>query len=217
MQYTDSGQDPYCYPGTTVLKNLPGITDEEKLQEFEADSIQWQQIQLEKNPIQGNFDLEHLQKIHLWLFEQVYEWAGKIRTVNIGKDGFLFASYPFIEDYARTLFAKLAKERATWNPSNPPENFIQKLAEYLGEINSLHPFREGNGRTQRIFIGQLAKQYGIKLDWEKISASEMIVASKPAMVGNNTKLEQILTACAQKHPAPTNPKKPKPSEDYGDI
>jgi cell filamentation protein len=148
MRYAGEGQDPYCYPGTDVLKNIPGIRDNETLQQFETEISQWEQARIELTPVEGAFDLSHLREIHRRLFQQVYEWAGAIRTGNISRDETLFANHSLIESYGVEVFEKLAGERKLWVRDSPPREFLGRLAEYFGEINALHPFREGNGRTQ---------------------------------------------------------------------
>jgi cell filamentation protein len=83
--------DPYAYPGTSVLKNLRYVRDPERLARFEADATSERIRELEEKPLVGSFDSRHLQAIHHHIFQDVYEWAGEFRTVNIGKSGDLFA------------------------------------------------------------------------------------------------------------------------------
>lgn len=125
------------------------------------------------NPIQGNFDLNHLQKIHRFIFEDIYSWADELRCVNIAK-GNQFCLCQHLEIYAADLFNKLKAENYLIGSN---ENIAHRLAYYLSEINVLHPFREGNGRTQRLFIEYLAENAGYRVDFSNVSAREMIVAS----------------------------------------
>ncbi|HBP39158.1 MAG TPA: cell filamentation protein Fic [Clostridiales bacterium] len=125
-------------------------------------------------PIKGNFDLDHLREIHRFIFEDIYTWAGKLRTVNIAK-GNQFCLCNVLEMYAAGMFKEISKENYMINHSF---NIIpQRLAYYLSEINVLHPFREGNGRTQRLFIEYLASVGGVEVDFSEVTNREMIIAS----------------------------------------
>lgn len=184
--------DHYVYKGTDVLRNLANIRDGTTLERFESASTLYRQACLSSKPIVGNFDLSHLKAIHRWLFQDVFDWAGEIRTINISKGGTMFGSHHFIENYSASVFRKLAKERDSWR--NTPEriDLPARLAEYLGEINALHPFREGNGRTQRIFIGQLAAGHGLKIRWDQMRQHQMVQASISSFVGDNRELAFLI-------------------------
>lgn len=162
--------DPYLYPGTNVLQNKPGIRDNSKLSEFEYEATAVRAAQLRDNPITGNFDLDHFKAIHAHLFSDVYEWAGQIRSVNISKGGTSFAGADFIAAEAKRLGASLAKENNLRGLEKP--QFVERLAYYYGEWNALHPHREGNGRTTRELIGQLAREAGYEFDQTRIDNSK---------------------------------------------
>ena len=103
--------DPDVYPETDVLKNLAGIEDPNRLQQFEAVSTAYRMSELRFNPIPGAFDAPHLQRIHRHIFQDVYSWAGKPRTVDIRKEGeFWFCRHEFIEQSLIDLFTKLSGE-----------------------------------------------------------------------------------------------------------
>ncbi|PYT91786.1 MAG: hypothetical protein DMG36_16995 [Acidobacteria bacterium] len=101
--------DLYVYPGTTVLKNIPGIRNQEILDHFEADRMGQRSLELIERPLSGLFDIEHLQGVHRYLFQDVYEWAGVFRTVDIAKGNSYFAHVPYIESTLRDLFERLSK------------------------------------------------------------------------------------------------------------
>ena len=143
---------------------------------------------MEQNPIDGNYDLEHLKGMHRFIFGDIFEWAGTLRTVNISK-GVLFCRVEFLEDNCNDIFRKLSKERFE---EMDIEDIVSTLAHYLGEINAIHPFREGNGRTQRAFINQLAMKYGYYLDFSKISEKEMIEASYHSFNVDDTKMIALI-------------------------
>ncbi|MOA16957.1 Adenosine monophosphate-protein transferase VbhT [compost metagenome] len=149
-----------------------------------------QAAKLREQPVAGKFDLEHLRQIHRRLFGDVYDWAGEIRQGEIQKGDTIFARHLMIDSAGRRLFQQLAQERHLQDLD--AEKFSQRAAYYLGEINVLHPFREGNGRTQREFIGQLARNAGYDIDWTGISQAEMIRASIDAYNGNADSLARLI-------------------------
>jgi cell filamentation protein len=162
--------DPYTYPGTRVLRNIPGIRDDASLRDFEYEQTKLRIEELRDNPIPGKFDLEHLKAIHAYVFQDVYEWAGKTRTVNISKNGDAFAQPAFIEGAGRQLGAAIAKENNLQGLEKP--QFVERLALYYSDWNALHPFREGNGRSTRELIGQIAREAGYELDQTRIDNSK---------------------------------------------
>jgi cell filamentation protein len=158
--------DPYVYPGTDVLKNKAGLRNEAAWRKFEHEQSASRAIELKTNPIPGKFDLDHLKAVHKHLFQDVYEWAGEIRTVSINKDAIPFAPPAFIESHTKTLAADLAKENHLEGLHKP--RFVERLAHHFTEFNAVHPFREGNGRALREFVGLLARNAGYELDQTRI-------------------------------------------------
>jgi len=157
--------DPYLLPGTAVLRNRCGITDAAVLADFELKASLARVAELELRPVEGDFDLRHLCAIHRRIFGDVYDWAGAIRTVDIAK-GMPFCRYDAIENEARRVFGAIADD--DYLVGFDRESFVSRLAEHWGEVNALHPFREGNTRTQRVFFQQLAQVAGWPIDWKKI-------------------------------------------------
>lgn len=192
MGYERDGNDPYLYPGTEVLRNLGDLRDEHSLGNFETEAVLFRHMQLLARPVQGNFDLAHLQAIHRHLFQDVYSWAGELRVVDISKGASRFASHHFLESYSSGVFARLEGEQNQWRREGVPSDFPERLAEYLGEINAMHPFREGNGRTQRAFISCVAAAHGFQILWEKMDQSSMIRASIASMQGDDRMLGDLL-------------------------
>jgi len=180
-----SNRDDYIDSASGVLKNRLGITDEAKLEETEAALVAARSYELAQNPLKGKFDLDHLKAIHRYLFGDVYEWAGQIRLIDLTKDSTRFASYHHIEMAARKVFHKLEEEN---HLAGLPEGvFSQRAAYYLGEINALHPFREGNGRVQREFISHLAYKNDFYVEWQHMTQYEMIQASIESFNGDCSK------------------------------
>ncbi len=171
--------DPYVYPNTEVLKNKFGIRDSERLLEIEKTITlgAWQDIREGKIKIKKTFDYKHLKSLHKELFKDLYDWAGKERTVDISKPGTLFCRAMFIEEEAKRIFNNLKKDNFLKDIKDKSK-FSEKLGQLFLDINMLHPFREGNGRSQRLFIGDLAKENGYYLEWTNISKEEMIQISK---------------------------------------
>lgn len=141
-------------------------------------------FQLILNPIKGNFDYQHLKDIHKHIFQDVYTWAGKDRF-EIGLDGqFLKGNQHFVPGnelpkYSKIIFDEL-KEQNFLKHCKDIDSFAKDTANFMMELNALHPFREGNGRTQRIFLNDLAINAGFKMDLNLISEFKMITASKLA-------------------------------------
>jgi cell filamentation protein len=183
--------DPYVYPGTTLLKNIPGIRDQEKLDRFEADRVGQRSLELIENPLSGLFDVVHLQRIHRYLFQDVYEWAGHFRTVDIAKGNSYFAHVRHIQSALEIVFEKLSEEQHLRGVNQ--EAFAHRGSEILGTLNAVHPFREGNGRTQREFVRELAHKNGYWVDWSKVSREELYEASDVSfMRGDNKLFEELL-------------------------
>jgi len=169
--------DPYVYPGTRVLKNLLGIHDAQELSNVEYDLTWMRRQQLELNPIQGDFDLQHLQAIHHHLFQDLFAWAGQLRTVVISKGSSVFyASDDFATAGAYTF--NYLREASLLSPGNMSDDvYVEGMAEFISRLNYLHPFREGNGRANRAFIDQVAALSGRTMSWRNVGKDENLRAS----------------------------------------
>ena len=185
------GEDTiYIYMNGDVFKNKLSIQDSELLEtaEKEFSAVRAQYLLLQ--PITGNFDLAHIQTIHRELFGDVYDWAGEIRRIDISKGNTRFANFAFIENESRKLLEKLRSENYLHGLDK--DKFAERAAYYLGELNVLHPFREGNGRTLRLFITQLAMKNGLQIHWQNISAEQMIQASIQAYHADSGLLARLI-------------------------
>ncbi len=190
----------YCYPQSDVLINNLGITSEEKLAEVERKLTMIRLYELLEHPIIENFDLSNLCKIHKYIFQDLYSWAGEIRTVDISK-GYYFCHCNYIEANANKLFADLKKDHYLKGFSF--DRMIKEMAYYFSEINALHPFREGNGRAQREFIRSLALYNGYRLKFSNISTEFMMKASIDSFACDYRKTEEMFTKCLCKIETPT--------------
>lgn len=180
--------DRYCYPNTRTLKNKLDIYDHKTLEQAEIELTSVQLFELQTKPIKGQFDFRHLCKIHEHIFQDLFDWAGKIRTVNISKNN-IFCLVQHIPSYADTIFAHYYDDCNA--AKYDPEKFINTLTDYYADINALHPFREGNGRTQREFTRELCLALGYDFDMTKTNHNEMLEASIESFNDTNTKLKQI--------------------------
>ena len=169
----------YCYKESDVLVNKFDIRDNKKLEEIERKIVLAKLYELRQNNRIGDFDVNHFVGIHKFLFEDIYPFAGLFRTENIAKGNFSFAEWEYIEDELKRILDQLKEENYLQNLDR--EMFIKRLSYYMAELNVLHHFREGNGRTIREFIRQLAYKNGYVLNLKNITKAPNIV-DKPAMV-----------------------------------
>jgi cell filamentation protein len=185
--------DPYLYPGTDVLKNLRGIRDPDILARFEAEATSRRIVQLINSPVPGRFDTAQLKAIPKHIFQDVYAWAGQFRTVNISKGGHPFGAAAFVEPALNDLLQKLSAEN--YLQAVDPKVFASRAGFFLGEINAAHPFREGNGRTQREFIRELGLHAGFVVDWSRITRDQMTAASRESFqTGSSSALAELISA-----------------------
>lgn len=166
--------DRYVYPGTDILINKFNCRDAKELKKIEALSTGGNLAWLQLHPIEGAFDFEHLKRIHHFIFQDLYDWAGQIRDVDIGKNN-LFCRVRFINDYAETVFGDFYS--SCDNNKDNKDSFIETLAAHYADLNALHPFREGNGRAQREFTRELCLKCGYVFDLTKTRHEEMLSAS----------------------------------------
>jgi len=186
--------DPYVYPETNVLKHLRDIRDLARLSKFETDMSQRRVAELEHRALRGKFGIAHLQAIHRYIFQDVYAWAGEQRTVAIARPGqFYFALSQQIRPCLLRTFADLQAERHLKGAA--AQEFCHRATHYMGELNAIHPLRDGNGRTQREFIRQLALHGGHGLNWVHVTRAQMYAASHLSFqAANNSGLEKVLMA-----------------------
>ncbi len=181
----DAISDPYCYEGTTILKNVPGIRDQAALNEFEAAMT----AQRSDEPLpSGRLSAAHYRAVHRHLFQDVYSWAGEFRTVRIGKGGSAFCYPEHIDREMQKLFADLRRQNYLRNLS--AAEFAAHAARFMSTLNAIHPFREGNGRTQMTFLMLLADRAGHPIDVEQLVPERFLSAMIASFDGN----EQLLVS-----------------------
>jgi cell filamentation protein len=161
-----------------VLKNKLGILDADELDRIERKLVA--QRNSEGAPA-GRFDLDHLKAIHRHLFQDVYAWAGKIRIVETAKDGSQFQFRQYIGNGMADVYRRL--EQANFLRNLNSTEFAEQAGPIMGDVNYVHPFREGNGRTQLAYLKQLAHQAGHSIALSRITPKRWIAASRSAHGG----------------------------------
>ena len=180
--------DPYLQPDGT-LKNKFGVADAAELERRESDRASWRALSLADSGGLAKAGLARLQAIHHHLLQDVYAWAGEPRTINISKAGFQdstqfhrFTPAAEIEAAARDVFGRA--EAAGYFKGLSRQDFAKLAADHFADVNQLHAFREGNGRTQRLYIQSVAPDAGHTLDFAGISHERMIAVSIATDSGN---------------------------------
>jgi len=178
-----------CYPGTTVLINKFGIRDQGKLDEVESVISSARYAEWLSAPKTYTFDFGHYKAIHRALFSDLYDWAGEVRAVNISKKGTGFVPFGQIEQQAELIFKRI-RERGYFK-NLPHSEFVDEIVDFYCITNLLHPFREGNGRTQRVFLTQLIQNAGYTIQFGEIDADLLMIATIQSAQGVTDHLKEI--------------------------
>jgi cell filamentation protein len=186
LSYT-SEHDALCYSGTSVLKNIPGYLDQAALDEFEA--AMYEERIAEPLP-PGSLDYVHYRAIHQHLFQDVYDWAGEVRTIRIGKGGNWFCYPENLDRHMATTFDWLDERDNLVGHDRP--SFVSSAAHFLSELNAGHPFREGNGRTQLVFLKLLVINAGLPFNDAAVEPDRTLAAMIASFSGNLTPLEALI-------------------------
>jgi cell filamentation protein len=189
-------EDPYSDPVTGVLYNKLGLGTAAELEAAEREITQAALILLDESPVSPTCDLPQVQEIHKRIFGDIYEWAGLSRTVAVAK-GFMFCLPQYMDSSAAAIFRELRDEDCLCGLRH--DAFVSRLAHYLREVNALHPFREGNGRAQRAFFGQLARDAGFTLAWQHLDAARNVEASAAIMRGDPEPMRDARRARQGRH------------------
>jgi cell filamentation protein len=180
--------DPYCYPGSSVLRNRLDLRTQAELDAFET----FITAQRADEPLpRGRLSYRHYRAIHRHLFQDVYAWAGRIRDVRIAKQGSMFAYPEHIDREMQRLFRNLGAERYFRNLNAP--KFARKSAHFLADLNAIHPFREGNGRTQLTFLALLAERAGHPLDLDRLRPAAVLKATIQSFAGKEQALVRVIS------------------------
>lgn len=185
------GEDPYTYPGTTVLVNKFEIRDESILEEAEREfsTLAAANCSFQKPP----YNFEYFCKLHKMLFGDLFEWAGTPRTIDLSKGNTRFCNVSYIQNEARKLFEKLAK--SNYLDGLNFENLVEDIAEYYCDINVIHPFREGNGRAQRLLFEHIVLNCGYDINFASVGKEEWVVANIHGYHCDYEPMKVILRKC----------------------
>ena len=189
MAYSITPSSDDCYPGTGVLINKLGITDQKQLDENETLITSVKTLQIEMQPATVEPDFLYLKHLHRTLFDELYSWAGEVRTINISKMRTAFCPADQIEETAKGIFDRLQAKHYFRGLSR--NELVCELADLYDSINYLHPFREGNGRAQRLYFRRLAQWINHSLNFAAVDSDRMMIATIRASAGVMDDLRQV--------------------------
>ncbi len=188
-------QSIYCYPDSDVLKNNLNIHNKEDLRRAEEEFVAVKQLLLLKQPLRGYFTQNHLMRIHRFLFEDVYPFAGKVRREQISKGNTVFYP-PTLIKRELSRVSEMIHESGFLRES-VREKQLQNLSRVMSALNLIHPFREGNGRCIREFIRCMAMKYGIALNWGNVDRDALLEAAV-ASVADDVAFCTVLMQCEER-------------------
>ncbi|OAH41470.1 cell filamentation protein [Sphingobium yanoikuyae] len=191
--------DPYTYPGSDTLRNRLGITDDKLLTEAERRFTLARGAEAARMTFPGT--AEGYRALHRHLFQDVYDWAGQDRTVNIAKGGSRFAAVSYIGRELDKLFADMRDKNEF--RGLPRDEFFDRLGNHINEVNAIHPFREGNGRTMRLHAAQIAREAGHPIRIAEIDKDQWLEASRHGfLTGDHRAMSTVLGTAAARHMPP---------------
>ena len=184
----DAINSRYTYKNSNVLKNKLNIKTEKKLKEYETKMVAFKLTTIQKLSFERTYDEKHLRFIHQYLFFEIYDFAGKYRLENITKENFLFSDFHYIEENIKDIMKKID---INVFKKYDFDTLVSKISEIMTDLNVLHPFREGNGRTTREFIRQLLEDLGYEIKWYLIDYDEILEASRKAVSDDSEQIELL--------------------------
>lgn len=180
----DDFVDPYVWPGTSILRNKLDIKDQVKLNRAERAITFEGRRKLDDEKPPKTIDADYLCHVHRTLFGELYEWAGEFRTVDISKAGSQFAPVAFLGRALGFLESEISTS-GLLSPRINDSDFIEGASKTLANLNYIHPFREGNGRTQRAFLDALAAKSGRSICWRNVSDRDQMHAAVASFNDND--------------------------------
>lgn len=192
MGYSIEASRYGCYPDTACLINKFGIKDDKILSEIETEITFAKAAILESEDVKLPLDFEFYKYIHCFLFEDLYDWAGQLRKVDISKKRTAFCAVEELELSCEACFNRLKEEHYFKKYSR--KQFVEEIVDFYVTTNFLHPFRECNGRTQRIFISKLIKYNGYDFNFSNIDPDFLMIATIKASSGVTDNLYDIFNS-----------------------
>ncbi|WP_028958731.1 Fic family protein [Sulfitobacter sp. 20_GPM-1509m] len=192
MSRYDVAEDPLCYPGTSVLRNKADLTDQDELDQFE----QLMFLTRSEEPLpEGALDYDHYRAIHHHFFQDVYSWAGQPRQIRTAKGGNWFCYPEYIDTEMNRIFRELSKENHL-SDTDSLQDFAARAAHHIGDINAVHPFREGNGRCQLTLLDILMQVAGLEMVEDNIDEDEFMEAMIASFAGDEALLVNAIVKMA---------------------
>ncbi len=189
MAYSVNSSTDSCYPGTSVLINKLGLKNQEALDAVESVAVALHSAEIESEASDIPFSFDFYCNLHKRLFGDVYEWAGELRTIDISKKGTVFYSADSLADLGKAKFARLQSMNEFQGLGRA--ELIDELTDFYHGMNMLHPFREGNGRTQRLFFTLLLHRLGYRINFAECDTEELMMATIYAAQGITTPLRNF--------------------------
>ena len=189
--YSLEGTQKDCYPDTTVLINKLDIRNQKMLNVAELRIVISMTMKIEREIKFNNVDFNFYKNLHKQLFDDLYEWAGTVRNINISKKGTVFCNSDDIERIGKLKFDRL--KSLNFLKNTPKDQFLDELTELYHDLNMLHPFREGNGRTLRLFITLLVRNAGYNLNFSECDSDMLMIATIKAAQGDLSMLRKVFS------------------------
>ncbi len=178
----------YTYKGTDIIKNKLGIKDAKKLKQYEKKMVAFKLSTINFVKLPKRFNEKRLKFIHEYLFKDIYDFAGKYRIENIIKENFRFSEYEYIDENLNKIMKEINIKSLK---KLSLDEFCIKISYFMTELNVIHPFREGNGRTIREFIRELINECGYDIDFSKIDYKEILQTSKKAILDDKFQIDLL--------------------------
>lgn len=178
----------YTYKGTDVLKNKLNIQDEELLKEYETRLVAFKIATINSVKLPQGYTPERLKFIHKYLFDEIFYFAGEYRQENITKDNFRFSEFEYIEDNIQRIFNNIKIEEMK---KLSFDKFVKHISYIMTELNVLHPFREGNGRTIRELVREICFDCGYAIDWYEINHDDILRVAKLAILDETEQIKML--------------------------
>lgn len=186
MSYSVTSTNDGCYEGTTVLVNKLGLKNQEALDRVESIAFIVHSTEIEGEQTDEPFTFDFYCSLNKRLFGDLYDWAGELRTVDFSKKGTVFYPAKDLKKLGTAKFERLIKNNE-FRDLNRSE-LIDELTDFYNELNMLHAFREGNGRTQRLFFTLLLRRLGYDISFAECDTDELMMATIYAAQGINVYL-----------------------------